>query len=66
MGVGKIRATSESATSADVDSLGSCSNSQGSSPSVSRDRRASDSQVPLGLAEPDCRRQGLEIFIYSF
>lgn len=64
--MGKTRATSKRVMSANMDSLGSCSNSWGASPSASRDRVSSDSQVHLGLAEPDCRRQDFEILIYGF
>lgn len=64
--MGKIRATSERVMSADTDSLGSHSNSPGASPSASRYRVSSDSQVHLGLVEPDCRRQDFEILIYGF
>lgn len=40
---GKIGANSESVRAADVDSLGSCSNSQGASPSATTDKVPSDS-----------------------
>ncbi|KAJ8792468.1 hypothetical protein J1605_019687 [Eschrichtius robustus] len=50
---GKIGANSESVRAADVDSLGSCSNSQGASPSAATDKAGPGPRRPVaGLCSP--------------
>lgn len=60
--MGKIGANSENMRAVDIHSLGSCSDSQGASPSTKRDTVPGDSHVRVGLAEPDCRGQDFEPF----